>query len=130
MVLRADPRFPGGYSRGDQARERCRPAHARTHRRRIGRARLLDGLDADSALQRVLHVFPPGGYVPFATDPRDNLLHLAMPAATLGVFLGATLLRFLRGDMLEALGSDYVRTARSKGLAQKRLSSATRCATR
>ena len=64
-----------------------------------------------------LHVLPPGGYVPFASDPRDNLLHLAMPAATLGVFLGATLLRFLRGDMLEALGSDYVRTARSKGLA-------------
>ena len=52
-----------------------------------------------------------------APDPRDNLLHLALPAATLGVFLGATLLRFLRGDMLEALGSDYVRTARSKGLA-------------
>ena len=51
-----------------------------------------------------LHVLPPGGYVPFASDPRDNLLHLAMPAATLGVFLGATLLRFLRGDMMEALG--------------------------
>jgi peptide/nickel transport system permease protein len=64
-----------------------------------------------------LHVLPPGGYVPFTTDPRDNLLHLAMPAVTLGVFLGATLLRFLRGDMVEALGSDYVRTARSKGLA-------------
>jgi peptide/nickel transport system permease protein len=69
----------------------------------------------------VLHVFPPGGYVPFATDPRDNLLHLVMPATTLGVFLAATLLRFLRGDMIEALGTDYVRTARSKGLASRQV---------
>jgi peptide/nickel transport system permease protein len=64
-----------------------------------------------------LHVFPPGGYVAFLTSPVDNLLHLIMPAVTLGVFLGATLLRFLRADMIEALGTDYVRTARAKGLA-------------
>ena len=38
---------------------------------------------------------------------------------TLGVFLGATLLRFLRADMIEALGTDYVRTARAKGLANQ-----------
>ena len=69
----------------------------------------------------VLHVFPPGGYVPFTTDPVDNLLHLVMPATTLGVFLGATLLRFLRGDMIEALGTDYVRTARSKGLGNRQV---------
>jgi peptide/nickel transport system permease protein len=67
-----------------------------------------------SVLMRAL---PPGGYVPFTADPIQNLAHLAMPAVTLGVFLGATLLRFLRADMIEALGSDYVRTARSKGLA-------------
>jgi peptide/nickel transport system permease protein len=67
----------------------------------------------------LLHIFAPGGYVPFTTDPIDNLLHLVMPATTLGIFLGATLLRFLRGDMIEALGTDYVRTARSKGLGSR-----------
>ncbi len=66
-----------------------------------------------------LRVLPPGGFVPFTTNPLDNLLRLIMPAVTLGVFLGATLLRFLRADMIEALGTDYVRTARAKGLANR-----------
>jgi peptide/nickel transport system permease protein len=67
----------------------------------------------------VLRILPPGGYIPFATSPLDNLQHLLMPSLTLGVFLGATLLRFLRADMIEALGTDYVRTARAKGLARR-----------
>ena len=67
----------------------------------------------------VLRILPPGGYVPFATSPLDNLQHLLMPSLTLGVFLGATLLRFLRADMIEALSTDYVRTARAKGLATR-----------
>ncbi len=66
-----------------------------------------------------LRVLPPGGFVPFTTNPLDNLLRLIMPAVTLGVFLGATLLRFLRADMIDALGTDYVRTARAKGLANR-----------
>ena len=42
-----------------------------------------------------------------------------MPSLTLGVFLGATLMRFLRADMIEVLGADYVRTARAKGLREQ-----------
>jgi len=67
----------------------------------------------------VFHLLPPGGYVAFTSNPLDNLQHLVMPALTLGVFLGATLLRFLRADMIEAWGADYVRTARAKGLGNK-----------
>src|SRR5580765_5754281 len=69
----------------------------------------------------VLSVLPPGGFVPFTTSPAENLQRLILPSVTLGVFLGATLLRFLRADMIEALGTDYVRTARAKGLASRRV---------
>jgi peptide/nickel transport system permease protein len=68
-----------------------------------------------------LGLLPPGGFVPFATNPLENLQRLIMPAVTLGVFLGATLLRFLRADMIESIGTDYVRSARAKGLARRDL---------
>src|SRR6266542_60626 len=68
-----------------------------------------------------LRVLPPGGFVPFTVSPVDNLHRLVLPSVTLGVFLGATLLRFLRADMIEALGTDYVRTARAKGLANQQV---------
>jgi ABC-type dipeptide/oligopeptide/nickel transport system permease component len=42
-----------------------------------------------------------------------------MPAATLGVGMAARLSRLTRSSMLEVLGADYVRTARSKGLARR-----------
>ena len=75
------------------------------------------GLTLILLLSVAVHVLPPGGYVPFRDGPLENLQRLVMPALTLGVFLGATLLRFLRADMIDALGADYVRTARAKGLA-------------
>ena len=42
--------------------------------------------------------------------------HLVLPAATLGLATGASLMRLTRSEMLEALGQDFVRTARAKGL--------------
>jgi peptide/nickel transport system permease protein len=47
---------------------------------------------------------------------KNSLLHLALPAMTLGYFSTAVLLRMTRSSMLEVLGQDYVRTARAKGL--------------
>jgi peptide/nickel transport system permease protein len=46
----------------------------------------------------------------------NSLRHLVLPAATLGYFSTAVLLRMTRSSMLEVLGQDYVRTARAKGL--------------
>jgi peptide/nickel transport system permease protein len=46
-------------------------------------------------------------------------LHLAMPAAVLGLYLAALLARVTRSEMIEALGQDYVRTARAKGLSER-----------
>ncbi|HEU5101278.1 MAG TPA: ABC transporter permease, partial [Roseiflexaceae bacterium] len=47
---------------------------------------------------------------------KNSLLHLVLPALTLGYFSTAVLLRMTRSSMLEVLGQDYVRTAQAKGL--------------
>jgi peptide/nickel transport system permease protein len=59
---------------------------------------------------------PPSGYVPFSESPGDALKHLILPAVTLGVGLAAPLARFIRSGMLDVMGTDYIRTARAKGL--------------
>ncbi|WP_034386523.1 ABC transporter permease [Deinococcus sp. YIM 77859] len=49
----------------------------------------------------------------------DVLRHLIMPALTLIIISSATILKVMRNNMLEALTSDYVRTARAKGLPER-----------
>lgn len=49
----------------------------------------------------------------------DALRHLALPALTLVVVSSASLLKVMRSQLLEALSSDYVRTARAKGLSER-----------
>jgi peptide/nickel transport system permease protein len=51
----------------------------------------------------------------------DALLHLVMPAATLSLPLVALISRMTRSSMLEVLSQDYVRTARAKGVPQRRV---------
>jgi peptide/nickel transport system permease protein len=63
-----------------------------------------------------LGVLPASGFVPLAEDPVENLRHLIMPAVVLGTGLAALIMRQTRSAMLDALGDDYVRTARAKGL--------------
>ena len=50
---------------------------------------------------------------------KSSLAHLALPAFTLGYFATAVISRMTRATMLEVLPQDYVRTARSKGLAER-----------
>ncbi|EYR84058.1 ABC transporter permease [Shinella sp. 838] len=54
-------------------------------------------------------------------DFRDLLLHLILPAATLSVVAAGVIARLTRGAMLEVLRQDYVRTARAKGLPERRV---------
>jgi peptide/nickel transport system permease protein len=65
-----------------------------------------------------LHWLPSGGYVSFVDHPVDNLRHMIMPAIVLGTGFSAVLMRQMRSAMLNALGTDYVRTARAKGLGE------------
>ncbi len=62
---------------------------------------------------------PVGGYVAIYDDPVTNL-RLFLPASLiLGIGGSAGLMRLVRTTMLEVLRSDYVRTAKSKGLRQR-----------
>lgn len=62
-----------------------------------------------------------GNYVSFDRDPLLNLQQLFFPAITLGFAFAASVMRMTRSSMLEVLGEDYVRTARSKGLSENRV---------
>ncbi|HWC42535.1 MAG TPA: ABC transporter permease [Actinomycetota bacterium] len=66
-------------------------------------------------------VFPPGGYVPLTQDPVGWAQHLVLPWVTLAAVTAATYSRLTRSSMLEVLGEDYIRTARSKGLSEDRV---------
>lgn len=71
------------------------------------------------ALQRQL--FPPAGWVPFSTDPLENLRFAALPVATLALAQVAILTQVLRGDMTSTLDQDFVSFADSKGLPARRV---------
>jgi peptide/nickel transport system permease protein len=68
-----------------------------------------------------VRVFPPGGYVSFVDDPAGNIRDLILPMVTLGTGAIAVNLRQIRASMIEVLNQDYVRTARAKGLGERRV---------
>ncbi|MDP3016238.1 MAG: ABC transporter permease [Deltaproteobacteria bacterium] len=66
-----------------------------------------------------LHWLPAGGFHAWETDPIKALSSLFLPAFSLGFVRAAVLTRMTRSSMLEVLGEDYIRTARSKGLPKR-----------
>jgi peptide/nickel transport system permease protein len=66
-------------------------------------------------------LFPGGGYVPLTTNPGEWALHLVLPWLTLAVATMAIYVRLTRGQLVEVLGEDYIRTARAKGLGESRV---------
>lgn len=68
-----------------------------------------------------IDAFPGGGYVPFTQSPAQWAQHLILPWLTLALVSAATYSRLTRGSLLEVLGEDYVRTARSKGVSEHRV---------
>lgn len=62
---------------------------------------------------------PASGYVPLTEDPLQSIRVMIMPAFVLGTAIAATLMRHTRSAMLSVLKSDYVRTARAKGLQER-----------
>ena len=63
-----------------------------------------------------LRLLPAGGFTPFLDDPLRNLRQMVLPALSLGVVSSALLLRIMRAAMIEVLTSDYIRTAKAKGV--------------
>jgi peptide/nickel transport system permease protein len=62
---------------------------------------------------------PASGYVSPFEDLRANLAAMIMPAFVLGNAIAAVLMRHTRSAMLQVLGTDYVRTARAKGVSER-----------
>ncbi|KZE22911.1 ABC transporter permease [Brevibacterium casei] len=66
----------------------------------------------------VLNVLPIGGYVPLTENPALWAFHLILPWVVLAIANGAIYARLTRGQMLDVLSQDYIRTARAKGLSE------------
>jgi peptide/nickel transport system permease protein len=62
---------------------------------------------------------PASGYISPLEDPLGNLESMIMPAFVLGTGIAAVMMRHTRSAMLQVLSSDYIRTARAKGLREK-----------
>ncbi len=67
------------------------------------------------------NVLPLGGYVPLTSDPWGWFTHMLMPWLVLSVSFIGVYSRLLRSAILDTLGEDYVRTARAKGLSERRV---------
>lgn len=67
------------------------------------------------------HWLPPRGFEGFWAAPIKTLQQLLLPAAIIGFRFSAIIMRMTRSSMLEVLREDYVRTAWSKGLAERRV---------
>ncbi|SDR54941.1 peptide/nickel transport system permease protein [Rhizobiales bacterium GAS191] len=63
--------------------------------------------------------FPVAGYGDPGATLAQRLYHLLLPSIVLGLVNSALITRFTRASMLDVLGEDYVRTARSKGLSEQ-----------
>jgi peptide/nickel transport system permease protein len=66
-------------------------------------------------------LFPDGEYVPLTSDPVQWAYHLILPWFCLSVLFIGFYGRVLRSNMLDVMNEEYVRTARAKGLAPRRV---------
>jgi peptide/nickel transport system permease protein len=66
-------------------------------------------------------LFPNGGYVPLTEDPVDWFYHLIMPWTALAILFIGFYSRVLRSNVLDTINEDFVRTARAKGLSERRV---------
>ena len=62
---------------------------------------------------------PAVDFVGLFQDPRKNLAMMTLPSVALGTAVAAVFMRMTRSSLLEVMRQDYIRTARSKGLAER-----------
>jgi peptide/nickel transport system permease protein len=68
-----------------------------------------------------LEILPGTGYVAITEDPSQWLLHFILPWSVLSLLFAAFYARMVRSNLLETLGEDYIRTARAKGLSERKV---------
>jgi peptide/nickel transport system permease protein len=80
------------------------------------------GLMALSIFSYKLNITAPGGsYTPFMQNPAEWAYNMLLPWITLSLLFSAQYARLTRAGMLETMSEDYVRTARAKGLVERRV---------
>ncbi|WP_313531924.1 ABC transporter permease [Shinella sp.] len=109
--------------------------HVGSLRDRLGQAFILVGLSFPTFVlgmmslyllyfmpkQAGFTLFPAGGYKALSSNPALWAWHLALPWMTLALTMAAIYARLTRGQMLDVMGEDYIRTARAKGLTERRV---------
>jgi peptide/nickel transport system permease protein len=68
-----------------------------------------------------LGIFPNGGYVGLTSNPLQWFTHMLLPWAALSALFIGFYSRVLRSNVLDAMNEDYVRTARAKGISERRV---------
>jgi peptide/nickel transport system permease protein len=68
-----------------------------------------------------VELFPGSGYVPLTEHPLQWAQHLLLPWFTVALVTAALYSRLTRNSMLTVLGEDYIRTARAKGIRERRV---------
>ncbi len=68
-----------------------------------------------------IDIFAPPGYVGLSQSVSGWFSHMVLPWLTLALVTAAIYARLTRGSMLDVLGEDYIRTARAKGLSERRV---------
>lgn len=66
-------------------------------------------------------LLPSSGWTAFAADPAGHVARLLMPAVVLSFGMSAVIMRMTRSSLLEVILQDFIRTARAKGLAERRV---------
>ena len=61
------------------------------------------------------------GYTPITENPEQWASHLILPWIVLALLYAAIYARMVRGNLLDAMGEDFIRTARAKGLSERRV---------
>jgi len=64
---------------------------------------------------------PTGGYTPLAEDPEANIKGMLLPSIALGIVSSGLLIRIMRTAVIEVMSSNFIETARSKGVSNLRL---------
>ncbi len=79
------------------------------------------GLMALYVFWEKLHWLPGTGYVAITESPSQWFLHMLLPWVVLALLFAAFYARMVRGSLLETFGQDWIRTARAKGLSERRV---------
>jgi peptide/nickel transport system permease protein len=77
------------------------------------------GLMALFIFWQKLHLLPGTGYIALSANPGEWFGHMVMPWCVLALLYAAIYARLVRGQLIETMSEDYIRTARAKGLRER-----------